>query len=80
MSEFIQGGYNIQEHNHVEWSDARLHHEALTVAELRKVVHYVGERALQMDKREALVMQEQIWRYAETHPGNSGKQVEVWHE
>ena len=59
--------YNIHEHSHVEWSDERLHREAETVSHLRKVVPYVGERAIQMALRADLTMQEQIWRYAERH-------------
>jgi len=68
MSEkFIQGAYNPHEHSHVEWSDERLHQEAEKVAELRKAVPYVGQRAVQMALRADLIMQEEIWRYAERH-------------
>jgi hypothetical protein len=63
MSEFIQGGYNIHEHNHVDWSDERLHEEAVKVAQLRHTVHYVGERALQMAARYNNVTFEEQERY-----------------
>jgi len=68
MSEkFIQGAYNPTEHSHVEWSDERLHQEAEKVAELRKAVPYVGQRAVQMALRADLVMHEQTWRLKERH-------------
>ena len=65
--QYAKGAYNVHEHNHTEWSDERLHEEAVRVAELRAAVNYVGERAVQMALRANLTMQEQMWRYAERH-------------
>ena len=67
MEAFKQGAYNPAEHNHTEWTDERLHEEAEKVAQLRKIVPYTGQRALQMAQRANLIMQEEIWRYAERH-------------
>jgi len=67
METFKQGAYNVHEHSHTEWSDERLHQEAEKVAQLRKIVPYTGQRALQMAQRANLIMQEEIWRYAERH-------------
>ena len=55
--------YNPHNHNHTEWSDERLHNEAVKVAELRSTVQYVGERALQMATRYNLVIFEEQERY-----------------
>ena len=67
MEAFKQGAYNVHEHNHTEWTDKRLHEEAEKVAQLRKIVPYTGQRALQMAQRANLIMQEQIFRYSERH-------------
>lgn len=76
--EFTKGGYNIHEHNHSEWSDERLHEESLKVAQLRKLIPYTGQRALQMAQRANLIMQEELWRYAETHTQYQEEMEEAW--
>jgi len=62
--------YNVNEHNHVEWTDDQLSIEAAMCELLLDKWQVSPERRQQLATRALLTREELIARYAERHQGN----------
>lgn len=56
--EFIQGGYNVHEHNHTEWSIKRLEEELTIINELMLIPRRGEQRLAQLALRKSIAEQE----------------------
>ena len=67
MEAYKQGAYNINEHNHIDWSDERLDREMAMCDILLEPWQRSEERRRQVGKRALLAREEMISRYNERY-------------
>ena len=67
MSEYTQGAYNVEDHNHTEWSDQELSDRLNYLYCQAQEVEYTGERLRDIQREMGKIVYEQTARYAENH-------------
>lgn len=69
MSEFIQGAYNKEEHNHYEWPTERLEARIADIQHRMGMIAYSGERLAQVERELDLCALELACRYRDKRLG-----------
>lgn len=63
MSEYIQAAYNVEEHNHTEWSTERLETRIADIQHRMGMIAYSGERLAQNERELDLIALELTLRH-----------------
>lgn len=69
MSEYIQGPYNVEEHNHLEWSQERLEARVADIQHRIGIIAYSGERLAQNERELDIIAFELACRYRDRKLG-----------